>query len=198
MLWMILLSVTAGFFAGFMDWIPAGIQPYLDRLITYGVCLIVFSVGITIGRNRDVWRQMKTLGARVLLLPASVAAGTLLGSLLVPLLIPIGFRETLAVGAGFGWYSLSGVLLMQLHSAELGALAFLSNVFRELLSIVTIPLLARYAGPFTCIAPGGATTMDTTLPLISRFSGAESSLLAFINGLLLTICVPILIPLFIG
>jgi len=198
MLWMIFLSVAAGFFAGFMGWIPAGIQPYLDRLITYGVCLIVFSVGITIGRNREVWRRIKTLGIRVLLLPASVAAGTLLGSLLVPLLIPIGFRETLAVGAGFGWYSLSGVLLMQLHSADLGALAFLSNVFRELLSFAVIPLLAWYAGPFTCIAPGGATTMDTTLPLINRFSGAENSLPAFINGLLLTICVPILIPLFIG
>jgi len=198
MLLLIFLSIMTGLIAGFYNWIPPGIQHDLDRLITYGVCLIVFSVGVKIGRNRDAWRQMKALGAKVLLLPATVAAGTLLGSLIVSLFIPIGFRETLAVGAGFGWYSLSGVLLMQLHSAELGALAFLSNVFRELLSIITIPLLARYTGPFTIIAPGGATTMDTTLPLISRFCSANSSLLAFINGFILSLLVPILIPLFIG
>jgi len=198
MFWMIFLSVMTGLLAGFSDWIPLSIQHYIDRLILYGVCLIVFSVGVTIGRNRDVWLQMKTLGARVILLPLSVAVGTLLGSLIVSLFIPIGFRETLAVGAGFGWYSLSGVLLMQLHSVELGALAFLSNVFRELLSFAIIPLLARYTGPFTLIAPGGATTMDTTLPLISRVSSPNSALLAFINGLLLSICVPILIPLFIS
>ncbi|MBW2306032.1 MAG: lysine exporter LysO family protein [Deltaproteobacteria bacterium] len=198
MLWMIFLSVAAGLIAGFMDWIPRGILPHLDRFITFGVCLLVFSVGVTIGQSRDIWRQMKALGARALLLPAGVAAGTLLGSLAAPVFIPIGFREALAVGAGFGWYSLSGVLLMQLHSAELGALAFLTNVFRELLSIVLIPFLARFTGPYTMIAPGGATTMDTTLPLIHRFSDADGTLLAFINGFLLSLLVPFLVPLFIG
>ncbi len=197
MLWIIFISIMIGLLAGFIGWIPPGIQPYLDHLITYGVCLLVFSVGVNIGRNREVWHQMKVLGARVLLLPAGVVAGTLLGSLVVPLFIPIGLREALAVGAGFGWYSLSGVLLMKLHSAELGALAFLTNLFRELLSFLIIPLLARYTGPFTMIAPGGATTMDTTLPLISRFSNANGAILAFINGFLLSVLVPILISLFI-
>ncbi len=198
MLGIIFGSVLAGLAAGFFAWLPDVLMPHLDALITYGVCVVVFAVGVDIGRNRAAWLKLKSLGVRALLLPGGVIVGTLAGAALVPVFLSIGIREALAVGAGFGWYSLSGVMLTKLHSPQLGAVAFLSNVFRELLTVVLVPILARHCGPFTVIAPGGATTMDTTLPLIDRFTGPHGALLAFINGLILSSLVPVLVPLFAG
>lgn len=198
MQWLVYLVVIMGLLAGLKGWIPQSVQPCLNSFITYGVCILVFSVGVNIGRNRDTWRQMKELGLKILFIPLSVIVGTFLGSMAVPLFIPFGFRESLAIGAGFGWYSLSGVIAMQLHSAELGALTFTANLFREILSLLIIPILARYAGFLTVIAPGGATTMDTTLPMISRFSKSDITILAFINGLFLSLLVPLLVPFIIG
>jgi uncharacterized membrane protein YbjE (DUF340 family) len=194
MLTLILVTVASGIVMGFAGWLPALLVRQLDALITYGVSLVVFAVGIDIGRNREVWGQLRRLGFVALFLPLAVVVGTLAGSSLMPLFSPLKLPEALAVGAGLGWYSLSGVLITKLHSPELGALAFLSNVLRELLSFLIIPLLARLGGVFTIIAPGGATSMDTTLPLIDRFTGSRGALLAFVNGLILTGVVPILVP----
>lgn len=89
----------------------------------------------------------------------SVAAAVLAG-----LLLAMPLKEAVAVGAGFGWYSLSGVLIAATHSVELGATAFLANVARELMAFLLIPLLVSRVGKLAAIAPGGATTMDSTLP----------------------------------
>ena len=106
-------------------------------------------------------------------------------------------NEAAAVGAGFGWYSLSGALLAQIYNAPTGALAFLSNVLRELMAVVAMPILATRLPPAAAMAPGGATTMDTTLPIIARSMGSEAALLAFASGAALTILVPVLVPILI-
>ena len=124
-----------------------------------------------------------------------MAIGSIAGTVIMGLLLGAPAAESAALGAGFGWYSFSGVLLTRLHSLELGTLAFLTNVSREVLAILLIPLVARYGGAHAALAPGGATTMDVTLPFIVKFAGSDMALLAFINGLTLTILVPILIPL---
>ena len=71
----------------------------------------------------------------------------------------------------------------------------MTNVSRETLSIILIPVVARYAGPFAAVAPGGATTMDVTLPLIVKFVGTDMALVAFFHGLVLSALVPVLVPL---
>ncbi|MFZ5648571.1 MAG: lysine exporter LysO family protein [Bacillota bacterium] len=107
-------------------------------------------------------------------------------------------KEASAVGAGFGWYSLSGVILSQIYSVEAGALAFLTNVMREIIAFVLIPVLAARIGSLAAVAPGGATTMDTTLPLIARSTDADTTVIAFVNGATLSAMVPVLVPLLIG
>ena len=76
----------------------------------------------------------------------------------------------MAISSGFGWYSLSGIILTQLHSAEIGTIAFLTNIFRELITVVSIPFIAKYLNDYTAIAPAGATSMDSTLPIISKYT----------------------------
>jgi len=192
---LILLSLVIGILAGYAGLLPAGVQANFDFLINCALCLLLWGIGLEIGGNRQLLRQVGAMGFRIILLPLVVAGGSIAGTLLVGSLLGMPPGDSAALGAGFGWYSLSGVLLAKLHSVELGALAFLTNVSREALSIILIPVVARYAGRYAAVAPGGATTMDVTLPLIVKFVGPDMALVAFFHGLVLSALVPVLVPL---
>ena len=132
-------------------------------------------------------------------MPILIALGSILGAVIGGQMLNLPFNEASAVGAGFGWYSLSGVIISKIYSSDLGALAFLTNVFRELMAIILIPLLAKLGNKILVIAPGGATTMDTTLPLITRsVKQKEIAVIAFISGAVLSSLVPVLVPLLIN
>jgi uncharacterized membrane protein YbjE (DUF340 family) len=170
--------------------VPAGTSTY----VLYG---LIFFVGITVGANTEVWRQIKKMNARIVLVPLCVLLGTFAGCAVVaPALKGISMPEALAVGAGFGYYSLSSVLIAQLHGGGLGAVAMLSNLMREIFTLLATPFLARFFGRLAPIAAGGATAMDTTLPVISRFSGKQYTVIAVFSGVVLTFLVPILVPVF--
>lgn len=193
---LILGTVAAGVLAG-RFFIPAGVAGSLDALTSFALGLMVLGVGIDVGRNREAWTNLRRLGARVLFVPGAIAVGSIAGAMGAGLLLSLPANEAGAVGAGFGWYSLSGILLSRVYRVDTGALAFLANVFREVIAVVLMPVLARHAGKVTAIAPGGATTMDTTLPVIVRFVGTEVAMIAFISGVVLTLAVPFLVPLLI-
>jgi uncharacterized membrane protein YbjE (DUF340 family) len=95
----------------------------------------------------------------------------------------------MAVSAGFGWYTLAGPLAGQLFGVEFGALGFAANFFRELLTILAIPLLLK-VNKYAPIASGGATAMDTTLPIIVRYCGSDSLIIAFLSGFILSLIAP--------
>ena len=60
----------------------------------------------------------------------------------------------------------------------------------------TIPFIARYIGFLPTIGPGGATTMDSTLPIITKYTNPATSTIAFFNGFVTGALPPILIPFF--
>nr|WP_027370597.1 lysine exporter LysO family protein [Desulfovermiculus halophilus] len=171
------------------DFLQAGHELYV--LFALLVC-----VGMGIGADRRSVRSLLRMNLPGLFLPAAVVAGSLLGAGGVALACGIAtLREGLAVGAGFGYYSLSSILITQLHGEELGVIALLSNVFREVLTLALAPAIFRLWGPLAPIACAGATSMDTTLPVIHRLVGTRLSLLSVINGIVLTLLVPVLVPL---
>ncbi|WP_333542383.1 lysine exporter LysO family protein [Desulforamulus ruminis] len=193
---MILGAVAVGIAAGY--WLlPEVMGPYLNPITTTSLYLLLFGIGIDLGRQREVWGKLWSMGWKVLLLPVLVALGSLAGAALSGLILGLPFNESTAIGAGFGWYSLSGVLIAEIYHVETGALAFMTNVARELLTFLSVPLVARYIGRFSAVAPGGATTMDTTLPLITKATDADMAVIAFINGSVLSTLVPLLVPFFI-
>jgi uncharacterized membrane protein YbjE (DUF340 family) len=193
MVFYIVIAVAGGILLGWKV-LPPALVSSLDGFINYALAFMVFTVGIDIGRNREALKRVKELGFKILLVPLAVALGSLLGASVAVIVLPMPLKEVLAVGAGFGWYSLSGVLIANTYSVELGTIAFLANVVRELMAFVLIPFLVSYVGKIAAIAPGGATTMDSTLPLITRVTDAQTALVAFMSGLLLTGMVPLLIP----
>ncbi|MFB6215207.1 MAG: lysine exporter LysO family protein [Candidatus Bipolaricaulia bacterium] len=192
----IVIVLGLGLFLGYSV-IPENFTSSIDLIITYVLGLLLFAVGISLGLNKSIFNQVSRLGWRIILLPISIGVGSIVGPLTIGFLLQLTPTETAAVGAGFGWYSLSGVLLTKLHSPELGSIAFLANIFRELLTFLVLPLTARFLGKIVSIAPGGATTMDVTLPLLKEIWGEEIILPAFFSGAVLTSLVPLVVPLLI-
>ncbi|MGM0502429.1 MAG: lysine exporter LysO family protein, partial [Bacillota bacterium] len=158
----ILLGIAAGYLTN-----PSFLVHNLDFLSTFCLTILLLGVGIDLGSNQQVIDKLKQMGWKVLLIPLLIAVGSILGTSIVGVILDLSINESSAIGAGFGWYSLSGVILTKIHSADLGVLAFLTNVLREVFAIILIPLLASWENEIIVVAPGGATTMDTTLPLIS-------------------------------
>jgi uncharacterized membrane protein YbjE (DUF340 family) len=193
---LIFASVGVGVCLGYWV-IPTNLTGYFDQLTTVALFILLFGVGIDLGQQRETWHRLYKMGWRVILVPLLVAVGSLVGAVLVGFALGMPINESSAVGAGFGWYSLSGVLIAKIYTMELGTIAFITNIVRELMALLLIPLVAKYVGNYSAIAPGGATTMDTTLPVIAKSTDADTAVVAFINGTVLTALVPILVPLLI-
>lgn len=188
-------SILAGIAAGASGLLPPAYVGRVETVIEVALLAVLVLAGIDVGRKREAWEALRRLGWRVLLLPAGVALFSVAGAMLAGAAVRMPLREAAAVGAGFGWYSLSGILLTRIHSAELGALGFLANAARELIAILSMPILARTLGGLLAVSTGGATTMDVTLPIVARVTGGELTAVALLQGTCLTLLVPVLLPL---
>lgn len=160
----------------------------------YILWVMLFFVGMGIGFDLAALLIVRDLGLRVALVPLLAITGTALGALLAALLLPnLQIKESLLVAAGFGYYSLSSVLISNHGLVALGSVALISNIFRELFTLLFTPLLARIFGPLAPVASAGATGLDTCLPVIVRFTGERFGVLSIFNGLLMTMLVPFLV-----
>lgn len=157
--------------------------------------LLLLSVGIEVGTNKTVFRKIREYNVRILVIPFGVAVGSIAGGLLLGFFLGMPVNESAAVSSGFGFYSVSAVILRGLGGAQLGTVAFMTNVLRELMAFLMIPFVARHFGRYAAVAPSGATAMDTTLPVIARATDDETALIAVISGVVLTALVPVLVPL---
>lgn len=158
--------------------------------------LLMFLVGIGIGADPTAVTMIKKHGIRLVLLPLAVVIGTLAGTLVTALLWPsLPIREAMAVGAGFGYYSLSSLVIRELSGSEWAAVALLSNISREILTLLIAPLLVRVAGPAAPAAAGGATSMDTTLAATVQSAGRAWAVPALFSGIVLTVLTPFAVTL---
>lgn len=192
----IILTVVAGILSGLFIF-PDVFAEHIGLVIDIGLCLLLFFVGMDIGRNKDILNQIKAKGYKILLVPLGVALGSIVGSIIGGFALGLPINESSAIGAGFGWYSLSAILLSK-YSAEIGALAFITNVCREVIALISIPYIAKYIGKLEAIAPAGATAMDTSLPIISKATDGNTAVISFITGVVLSTLVPILVPILIS
>jgi uncharacterized membrane protein YbjE (DUF340 family) len=188
----ILAFFAVGLAGGIYDIFPEWLLN--EDLTTYALFVLMFLVGISIGSDKNAFYILRKLNFKVILVPLSVVVGSLVGTSLISIILSdINIKEAMAVGAGFGYYSLSSIFIGQLHSQELGVIALLSNIFREIITLLAVPLLVKYFGKLAGIATGGATAMDTTLPIIVKFTGKDYGIIAIFSGIVLTILVPVLV-----
>ncbi|ALQ40552.1 hypothetical protein RN87_08420 [Fusobacterium hwasookii ChDC F174] len=169
----------------------------ISLLIQFGLYLLLFFIGIDIGKNDNILNDLKKLNKKVLFLPFITIISSLAGGAVASMLLSLSIGESVAISAGMGWYSFSAIELSKV-SVELGGIAFLANIFRELLAIFLIPIIAKKIGSFESVSVAGATAMDSVLPIINKSNPAEISIISFYSGLVISIVVPILIPILVN
>lgn len=189
--------IIVGFFilgiaAGLSGMVPESI---IDGDLTfYALCALLLCVGIGIGSDRNIVTKFKSLDVRMALLPLGTVIGTFAGSLVVSFILsgrsPL---DCLAVGSGFGYYSLSSIFITEYKGAELGTIALLANIIREMVTLLLSPVLAKAFGPLAPISSGGVTSMDTTLPIIMASSGEQYSAVSIFHGFILDFSIPFLV-----
>ena len=163
----------------------------------YALCLLMACVGFGIGQDHGLRHHIRHMDKMLLLLPLLTILCTWAGAAATALLWPRhGMADWLAVSSGFGYYSLSGILITELRGSELGTLALVYNIFRELVVLLGAPFLARFFGPLAPICQGGATTGDTTLPVITASCGQQFVPLSIYHGICVDFTVPFLVPFF--
>jgi uncharacterized membrane protein YbjE (DUF340 family) len=191
--------IIVGFFIlgsllGYFEVVPTS---FLEGDISfYALGALMFCVGISLGSDPETLKSFKKINPRLLLLPLLTIVGTLVGAAIVGMLLPNrSVVDSMAVGSGLGYYSLSSIFITEFKGAELGTIALLSNISREILALLLAPVFVKYFGKLAPISAGGATTMDTTLPIIMKFSGKEYMVLSVFHGFVTDLSVPFLVTL---
>ncbi|MEM1566256.1 MAG: lysine exporter LysO family protein [Candidatus Bathyarchaeia archaeon] len=162
---------------------------FSEYIFNISLFLLLFLMGMLFGVDEKATARMKAAGFKVLVFPLAVALGSILGGFVGGLVLGINLFASMGVCAGYGWYTLAGPLAGQLFGLRWGAIGFAVNFLRELVTIATGWLAAKL-DKYAPIAMGGATAMDTTLPIIVRYSGQDTLITAFSSGFILTMAAP--------
>jgi len=192
---------VAGVLVALAGWVPEGLP--MAQITEWGLYLLLVCVGFGLGMEEGFFGSIKTLPLRSLLLPLVTVAGSLTGGLLAWGLLSWlrtsvpDLTDTLAVTSGFGYYSLSSVLLDEQRGPMVATIALAANLLRELLTLLTAPMLRKWFGPYAIISSGGATSMDTTLPAAVRYGGSRYAPISIYHGFVLTVSVPFIVSFFI-
>ena len=162
----------------------------------YLLLMFIFLIGIELAFTQF---DRSWLSWKVLLVPAAAFVGSCLAAIVNYLILSNHFNlnEIMALAQGYGWYSMSGILFTELHSARLGGIALLTDLFREILDILLMYCLG-WRFPRSAISSAGATSMDVTLAMVKQSCGTHYVPHAMMSGLILSLLAPLLISLFLN
>lgn len=200
---LVLVFFLIGCLLGIADMLP--LDKLQGNLTLYILYALMLQVGISIGCSKNLKSIVSQLRPKFLLIPLATILGTLLFSALASLLLTRwSVFDCMAVGSGFAYYSLSSILITQFKEAslglqlatELGTIALLSNIFREMMALLGTPLLCKYFGKLAPISAAGVNSMDVVLPMITRYSGSDMLPVAILHGLLIDMSVPFFVSFF--
>lgn len=197
-----LVAFALGVFFGYSGWIPDAVD--CSRLSSIVLLVLMTQVGLGFGSGESFDMLRRDFRWEWLLLPFATVGGTLVAAAAVGVFWALGsVADALAVGSGLGYYSLSSLLITQLKSlvsspemaVQLGIVALLANVARELIAIVCTPFFAKVS-PLSPISAAGCSSCDISLPVIARWSGEGMVPLSILHGVVLDMSVPVLVTFF--
>lgn len=160
----------------------------------YTLIFLLFLVGIQL-RNSGMTLRQIILNRRGMLIALVVVASSMVAGVINAFLLGLPIKTGLAMASGFGWYSLSGILLTDAYGPVIGSATFFNDLARELVAIMLIPGLVRRSRS-TALGLCGATSMDFTLPVLQRSGGVEMVPPAIVHGFVLSLLVPIMMAFF--
>lgn len=162
------------------------------------LCLyaLLFLIGYDL-RHSGLSLKQILLNKQGMLLSVILVVTSLLAGVIMAGVTEVPLFQSLAMASGFGWYSLSGILIGDAYGPVFGGASFILELLRELASILIIPVLI-YRYPSTVIGYAGATAMDFTLPIIQNSGGVRCVPIAIVSGFILSLLVPVLMLFFIS
>ncbi|SFN60363.1 lysine exporter LysO family protein [Xenorhabdus japonica] len=184
-------ALILGFLIGLTGW---SWFHFSSRASEIALVLLLFLVGIQL-RNNGMSLKQTLLNRRGTIIAIVVAISSLLGGVLAAFLLGLPIKTGLAIASGYGWYSLSGILISDAYGPILGSTAFFNDLARELASIMLIPMLInRYRS--TALGLTGAASIDFTLPILQRCGGVSIVPAAIVHGFILSLITPLFIAFF--
>ena len=187
-----ILSLVSGLVYGYFD-VESSFISAITQNTHIVLYILMFSVGISIGMYDGIVQKIREYHIKIFIIPIGIIIGSLLGGIICSMIVKMPVGHGTAIASGFRWIRFFGETISKLVSAEAGSIAFLSNLMREIFSFFIIPFLAVHFNYYTCIAPAGATSEDTTLPVMLKYTNEETVVLSVLNGVICSFCVPILI-----
>ena len=184
--------VALGFVSGKLMrdiWMPS------ENAGMYCLMLLVFLIGVQLKSSGVSLRQV-LVNRRGIRLSVWFMLSSLSGGLLFAASADgVSWTKGLAMASGFGWYSLSGLVMTEAYGAVWGSIMLLNDLARELFALAFIPLLMKRF-PDAAVGIGGATSMDFTLPVIQGAGGLEVVPVAVSFGVVVNIAAPFLMVVF--
>ncbi|MFB9887251.1 lysine exporter LysO family protein [Balneatrix alpica] len=185
--------VAAGVALG--AWLPLP-QGMAEQGAEYTLMLLLLFIGCQL-RSSGIPLKQILLNPQGLIIALAVIGSSLLAGLLMAPYLQLSWNQSLALASGFGWYSLSAILIGEGMGPVWGGAAFFNDLARELVALLLIPILIRRAPPMA-IGYGGATAMDFTLPIIQKSGGMSCVPVAIVSGFILSLSSPLLILFFLS
>lgn len=183
--------VVLGFLLGLTGW---SFLQHATEASEYTLIFLLFLIGIQLRNNGMTLKQI-VLNRRGMIVAIVVVASSMAAGVINAVILDLPLKTGLAMASGFGWYSLSGILLTESFGPVIGSAAFFNDLARELIAIMLIPGLVRRSRS-TALGLCGATSMDFTLPVLQRSGGLELVPAAIVHGFILSLLVPVLMAFF--
>ncbi|AGE70208.1 lysine exporter LysO family protein [Sulfolobus acidocaldarius] len=184
-----LIPLVLGFVVGLL----LRVNIPFGNIIDYELYILALVIGIDVGSAISLKTLMKMSKVAIFAVIIDVISAVLVALIISPV---INLKEGLMIMLGSGWYSYTGPFVARYYGPVAGIIGFLVNFLREQLAFVLVPIFLKFRPtPVGAIAVGGATSMDVTLPLYVEVLGNEYMIGAMVSGVILTIAVPIILPL---
>ena len=158
---------------------------------------LLLMIGIIGADLAQIRLSRQWVSPAMLALPGLVVVGSMLGGALVAWLADVPLKAGLALSSGYGWFSLSSVMVAEALGKAYGTMALSIDLLRELLAFVVLYALGRW-WPLVGLAAAGATAMDSSLPIIKQVCSPSVIPMAMVSGFLLTLLAPFMMSLFLA
>ena len=186
------ICVVIGLIVGYF--LPASYMPP-ENTMTILLMILILLVGIGL-KGSGITLKEVLLNQRGVEMSIIFTVAVLVGGLLFALLFSeVSWTKGLALASGFGWYSLSAIVMTDAYGAIWGSVALFNDLIREFFALIFIPVFMRKY-PSASVGLGGATSLDFTLPIIQQSGGLKVVPLAISFGFIINIVAPVLMVLF--
>ncbi len=186
------VCVVIGMVIGYF--LPEGYLPP-ENTMTVLLMILILLVGIGL-KGSGITLKEVLLNRRGVEMSVIFTFAVLAGGLFFALLFSeVSWTKGLALASGFGWYSLSAIVMTEAYGVIWGSVALFNDLIREFFALLFIPVFMRKS-PSASVGLGGATSLDFTLPIIQQSGGLKVVPLAISFGFLINIVSPVLMVAF--